>query len=70
MHDGAVLCTNCVKENYRLILNETIDYSCFSGWRAAGFQVWEGTSEDHGTVDCCHCNAVLVGDNEEKGGES
>lgn len=61
MYDGEVLCSTCVKANYRMILERTRDNDR-DDWSAVGHQVYEGTEEDHGRVECIHCGHVLVGE--------
>ena len=64
MIDSEVLCSKCTRENYRMILETTRDntWDNSSDWAAAGHMVFEGTEEDHGIVECCNCNQVLVGE--------
>ena len=71
MVDGQYLCSTCVKENYRRILETTRDNTCAnvkwdnsSDWAAAGLVLFKGIQEDHGLVKCAHCAAVLVGPEE------
>ena len=66
MIDSEVLCSKCVKGNYRQILEVTRDYAPGNGedpeWCADGFIVFEGTAEDHGHVECANCYHVIVGE--------
>lgn len=54
MADGDCLCSNCTRENYRLISQAT--RACLrDGWKAEGVQVhWEGELEI-----CAHCDAEI-----------
>jgi len=67
MTDGAVLCTQCARENYRLISYAT-RHGIRDGWAASGSDVhWEGSAEH-----CAHCSKVLPSEygNPDKGAES
>ena len=60
MSDGGLICAKCVKDNYRIILEATRDGD-HSGWGAAGFYVYEGTTEDYdGVVACDNCNVEII----------
>lgn len=55
MSDGAVLCPNCARSEFRLIARATRDNDC-SGWAAIGAEVfWEGSDEF-----CAHCSAAIA----------
>ena len=54
MSDGALLCTQCARENYSQIARDTVTDSR-SGWAAIGAEIhWEGDPEY-----CAHCNTIL-----------
>jgi hypothetical protein len=54
MTDGECLCAECVKDNYRLILQATRDKDR-SGWQAYAAEIhWEGPS-----MQCANCNKEL-----------
>lgn len=54
MDDGEVLCHDCLKENFREILQSTKDDSR-DGWTFAGAGVmWEGPP-----MYCAHCNKEM-----------
>ena len=49
--DGAILCPDCAKENFRSVCQETKDKAWDTGWGIEGVDVcWEG--DNH----CDHCN--------------
>ena len=54
MADGALLCPECARANFRQVVADT--YARWGGcWRAAGAGVkWEGPAEP-----CCHCGKEL-----------
>jgi hypothetical protein len=52
MTDGESMCAQCVKENYRLILQATREQDRRSGWGAVGADIhWEGAP-----LQCANCN--------------
>ena len=54
MADGECLCSQCAKENYRLISKATRD-SLRDGWKAAGTEIyWEGAP-----LVCANCNKEI-----------
>lgn len=54
MHDGATLCPDCARAEYRQIARAT-RAGLHDGWRAAGtFIHWEGAPEH-----CAHCDKDL-----------
>ena len=54
MSDGATLCLDCAKKEFRQIVEAT-KAGDNSGWRVAGIDVfWEGPPGF-----CCHCNKVM-----------
>ncbi len=54
MTDGALLCPQCARENYRQIVHAT-KTRARSDWQAAGADVyWEGEPEP-----CGHCGKLL-----------
>ena len=58
MADGALLCTRCVRENYRAVYDETkrTDGAANTEWRCVGVTN-SGDSEE--TEQCAHCGRVL-----------
>ena len=53
MSDGELLCPDCARENYKLIVQATKD-QLRDGWQAFGADVlYEGSAY------CCHCNKEL-----------
>jgi len=62
MADGELMCPDCARANYRLIVADTARH-CRGSWQATGSMIlWEGTET------CCHCGKVLesaYGDREE-----
>ena len=53
--DGALLCADCARANYRLISEQTRHPELDGGWCAAGAEIyWEGPSEP-----CGHCGKPL-----------
>jgi hypothetical protein len=53
--DGARLCPQCARNNYRLISEQTHNPALDCGWGAIGAEVfWEG-ADDY----CADCNAPL-----------
>lgn len=67
MDDGAMLCPECARANYRQIAESTRDHSR-DGWQAIGADVyWEGSPQA-----CGHCGKPLesaYGDPDSEGGE-
>lgn len=55
MEDGELVCTPCVRENYRQIFRATRDGER-SGWRCIGI-THSGDSEQ--TETCAHCGRVI-----------
>ena len=54
MDDGEVVCHDCLKENYREILQSTKNNDR-DGWTFVGADVlWEGPS-----LYCAHCNSEI-----------
>lgn len=55
--DGAMLCKDCARTEYRQIARAT-RHGLRDGWRAAGSLIlWETTD---GPETCAHCGAVLA----------
>ena len=53
MADGELMCTDCARENYKLIVQATKD-QLRDGWQAYGSDVlYEGSEY------CCHCDKEL-----------
>ena len=53
MADGELMCTECARENYKLIVQATKD-QLRDGWQAYGADVlYEGSEY------CCHCGKEL-----------
>ena len=59
-NDGALLCTACVRENYRLIRKSTRDH-LFNDWPTDGWTVigLTHTGEMEETENCVHCDARI-----------
>ena len=55
--DGALLCSSCVRENWREIVDDT-KYGYRTGWTVEGI-VTSDWLENHET--CAHCNRSLDG---------
>jgi hypothetical protein len=53
--DGALLCTPCVRENYRLVYRATKTRDA-SGWECIGVT---GSDSAEETEHCSHCERVL-----------
>lgn len=58
--DGGVFCGKCANGQDGSNASETADPG--SGWRMVGYDVLEGSREDHGDVICDHCGADLLGE--------
>jgi len=55
MADGELLCRDCARKNYKLIVQHVDDSNMFGDWRALGAEVlWEG-EDNH----CGHCSCEL-----------
>ena len=57
MSDGETLCPECVRLNFRLIVQAARDPHDDSGWRPVGFEVEEAPEEE---VSCAHCRRVIA----------
>lgn len=55
MSDGAVLCPDCARSEFRLIARATRDNDR-DGWAAIGTEVFWGEQDEF----CDHCNAVIA----------
>jgi hypothetical protein len=55
MGDGELLCTPCVRDNYRQIVRDTKGKHG-SGWRCIGLA---NSGESETTESCCHCEREL-----------
>ena len=55
MDDGAALCPDCVRSEFRRIAYSTRN-GLRDGWRAAGYQIEECPDEDE---RCAHCAKVI-----------
>ncbi len=66
MADGALLCPDCARHNFRQIVEATRDNKWRNDWSALGAEIyWEGP-----TQHCAHCGKPLesaYGDPEEGG---
>ena len=63
MNDGAAICPDCAKKEYRQVCHDTIK-AWRTGWDAAGVDIlWEGGNY------CDHCNANLDAYPQEEGGK-
>jgi hypothetical protein len=52
MSDGECMCAECAKDNYRLISEATRTFGDWSGWAAAGVEIyWEGPA-----LNCANCS--------------
>lgn len=64
MTDGGVLCADCVRANYRQILESVRDYSNVNygdGWTPAGYML----ADDPGAeLICDHCSKTISGEDE------
>jgi hypothetical protein len=57
MSDGGVLCPDCVRKEWRNIVQYTFWNQPGSGWMAEGMSVEECPESD---VSCDHCNAIIA----------
>jgi hypothetical protein len=55
LSDGAVICENCARENYRQVYRETRDAGS-SGWCVIGLT---NSGECESPENCAHCNREL-----------
>lgn len=56
MSDGEFMCVECAKDNYRLVSEATRNGERYTGWAAAGIDVyWEGP-----IAFCCNCGKDIV----------
>jgi hypothetical protein len=55
MNDGCLMCTDCARDNYRLISYAT-RHDSRDSWAALGAEIyWEGPTEN-----CAHCNREIT----------
>ncbi len=61
MEDGEFLCSKCLGDPSNPVRLTTSGDPSDVQWTWTGeYQIFEGTSEDYGAVDCAHCGAGLV----------
>lgn len=54
MKDGGVICPECAKSNFRLIVQDT-KIGCNDSWQAVGSEIhYEGAA-----IQCDHCNKMI-----------
>jgi len=64
MDDGELLCTPCVRKNYRQIFRATSDRRYCSGWRVEGLT---NSGEWGQHAECALCGRVLHADGDNGG---
>lgn len=64
--DGACLCMNCIRDNYRLIL-DSVRNKFNDGWCVVAFDCAANTD---GFTACDHCARVIVDDEENNEGDN